>query len=124
MRPPTSAAIVVVNTRNGQVVVKDLEVADTPFRRARGLLGRKDMAEGTGLWLEPCSSIHMFFMRFAIDVIYVDKGGRVVKLVHKLRPWRLSMAAAGRAVIELPAGALDRLDIQAGDVLETRDTRA
>jgi len=100
-------------------VVEDLEVADTPWRRARGLLGRKDMPADAGLMIEPCSSIHMFFMRFAIDVIYVDERGRVVKLVHRLRPWRLSMAVAGRAVIELGAGALDRLDIQAGDVLET-----
>ena len=63
----------------------------------------------------------MFFMRFAIDVIYVDRERRVVKLVHALKPWLLSMALGGHAVVELPAGTLAQLDVQTGDRLDIED---
>lgn len=106
------------------MVAENLEIADTPLKRVKGLLGRSNLPIGAGLWIEPCASIHMFFMRFAIDVIYLNPDGRVVKLVHRLKPWRCSFAWGGRSVVELPAGALERLDINEGDLLEVQEPTA
>ncbi len=66
---------------------------------------------------EPASSLHMFFMRFAIDVVYVDREERVVKLVSDLQPWRFSAARGARAAYELPAGTIARVDVEVGDQL-------
>ena len=117
-------AIHLVNLRTRETIVRDLEIADTAAKRAQGLLGRDGLDADSALWLEPCSSIHMFFMRFAIDVIYLDRDARVLKMVAHLKPWRLSMAWGGRSVVELPAGALARLDVQEGDQLRIEDQPA
>jgi len=109
-------------------VADDLEIADTPASRGKGLLGRSSLPPRAGLWIVPCAvlgvaSIHMFGMKFAIDVIYLDREQRVVKLVHDLAPWRLSAACGAHSVVELPAGALASLDIQKHDTLEVRDAQ-
>ncbi len=101
-------------------------MADTPAARSRGLLGRDSLPANAGLWIVPCAvlgvaSIHMFFMAFPIDVIYLDRKQRVVKLVENLKPWRLSAAWRAHSVVELPAGALAGLDVRTGDTLEVRD---
>ncbi len=94
------------------------EVAENPWTRAVGLLGRKELPEGRGLWIRPSRSIHTFFMRFAIDVVYLDSDGTVVKTCETLRPFRLSMGGRrARSVLELPAGLLERAKVQAGDRL-------
>ncbi len=65
------------------------------------------MPAGHGLWIEPCNSIHMFFMKFAIDVLFLDSGGRVKRVLLALKPWRVSPIVFGaRTVVELPAGTL------------------
>ena len=70
-------------------------------------MGRRELPAGRGLWIEPCNSIHMFFMRFAIDVLFLDREGRVKKVMLRLRPWRISPIVFGaRTVVELPAGLL------------------
>jgi len=102
-------------------VAEHLEIADTALKRTRGLLGRTSFPPGSGLWIEPCSSIHMFFMLFAIDVIYLDEDRRVVKLVHRLRPFLISAARGARSVVEIPAGTLEHVDVRNGDILEVRD---
>jgi uncharacterized membrane protein (UPF0127 family) len=94
------------------------EVAANPWTRAVGLLGRKELPEGRGLWIRPCKSIHTFFMRFAIDVAYVSSDGTVVKTCPRLRPFRLSMGGRGaHSVLELPAGSLERAGLKVGDRL-------
>jgi len=83
-----------------------------------GLMGRRELPDGSGLYLRPCSSIHMFFMRFPIDVAFVDKDFRVVRLYHGLRPWRVSrVVRRAKAAIELPSGALARAGVGVGDTL-------
>ena len=73
-----------------------------------GLMGRRRLEPGQGLWIEPCNSIHMFFMRFAIDVVFLDREGRVKRVLLKLKPWRVSPIVFGsRTVVELPAGTLN-----------------
>ena len=80
-----------------------------------GLLGRKELGEGTGLWLEPCNGIHTFAMRFPIDVLFLDREGRALKMVSGVRPWRVCGPVRGaRVVIELPAGTLQKQKFQLG----------
>ena len=98
---------------SGRVVVENVELARTTWARFIGLSGRAGMERGTGLWIEPCNSIHMFFMRFAIDVLFLDRQRRVKKVMLGLKPWRVSPIVFGaRTVVELPAGTLSdhRLD--------------
>ncbi|MCR5177126.1 MAG: DUF192 domain-containing protein [Anaerovibrio sp.] len=86
------------------------EVADTFLKRFIGLMGRRTLLPGTGLILYPCSSIHMMFMRFPIDVLFFDKSMNIIKTGHRLKPWTgFSIAPRAYGVIELPAGSLEAL---------------
>lgn len=86
--------------------------------RMKGLLGRKELPEGTGLIIDPCNSIHTFFMQFPIDVIFTDSQDRVVKVLKDMGPWRLSwIYFRAQKVIELPAGTVTRLPVEPGDQL-------
>ncbi len=87
------------------------------FQRMRGLLGRSSLPPGEGIWFPRTSSIHMWFMRFPIDVVYVDREMRVKKTVASLKPWRFSGARGARSTLELPAEALAGLDVRVGDLL-------
>lgn len=79
-------------------------VADRPWARMRGLLGRSDLPRGEGVILRPARSVHTFFMRFAIDVVFLDENDIVVEVVHELRPWRAAGVKGARSVVELAAG--------------------
>lgn len=95
-----------------------LQLAHTPWARLRGLLGYKTLSAGHGLWLRPCNSVHCWFMRFAIDVIYLDKQQRVLQIRAQLRPWQLSLCWPANSVIEMVAGECQRLNITAGDQIQ------
>ena len=90
-------------------------VASTSFARMKGLLGRSSLDAGEGMLFPRTGSIHMFFMRFAIDAIFCSRDLRVVKVVRNLRPWRTAAARGAKVVIELPAGAAE--GIEPGDRL-------
>lgn len=107
-----------VRTQDGRAVCERCAIADTAVTRMRGLLGRSELAAGDGLWIRPTNAIHMFFMRFAIDAVYLDRDGTVVKVVPGLRPWRMSFCRRARSVIELPAGEAERRSLQPGDRVE------
>ena len=92
--------------------------------RLRGLLGRRELAAGEGLLIRPTNSIHTFFMRFPIDVVFLDRNGVVVKLVANVRPWRVTFAARGRYALELRAGEADARRIRLGDRLALRTALA
>ena len=92
-----------------------LEVADNFLKRFLGLMGRKKIPAGQGLLILPCNSIHMLFMRFAIDAVYVDKNFVVKKVVRNLPAWLgMSICAGAHAVIEFAAGEANRLNIKVG----------
>ncbi|MBI4575794.1 MAG: DUF192 domain-containing protein [Planctomycetes bacterium] len=99
---------------DGTVVADRLQVARTTRERARGLLGRARFEPGEGLLLERCRSIHTCFMRFPIDVAYVDADRVVVKAVAGLAPWRVSGSLLAEATVELPAGTLARHGLAPG----------
>ena len=107
-----------VNRRTGAVLASAVERAVTVRTRLRGLLGRDGLAEGAALVIEPCTSIHTFFMRFSIDAAFLDRAGRVVRAISNLRPWRATRIYPSAAmVVELPAGTLARTVTIEGDQL-------
>ena len=87
----------------------------------RGLLGRPPLQAGQGLLIAPCPSVHTFGMRYALDLVYLDPEGQVLKLVRELKPWRMSSCPHAHATLELPAGAIERHGIQPEDRIEWRD---
>jgi uncharacterized protein len=103
-----------VEREDGVVVCERCEIADTVLPRMKGLLGRKNLDAGEGLLIRPTSSIHMFFMRFPIDAVFLDRDLRVVGIAESLRPWRVAGRRGARAVLELAAGEATRRGVQAG----------
>lgn len=101
-----------------QPTALELQPADTAWRRCRGLVGYLSLAPAHGLWIRPCNSVHCCFMRFSIDVIYLDREDRILRIRHRLRPWRFSLCWRARSVIELAAGECRRLAIQPGDRIQ------
>jgi uncharacterized membrane protein (UPF0127 family) len=113
--------IALVRAADGAVVASSCEVARTFGTRFLGLMGRAGLGGGAALWIEPCSSIHMMFMRFPIDAVFVDREGTVVKVAPRVRPWiGMAMAGGAHAAIELEAGAAERFRIAPGDQLVLR----
>ena len=95
-----------------------VEVAGSFLRRGLGLMFRSELPPGHGLAITPCSSIHMFFMRFPLDVAFLDRDGRVLRAYHGIRPWRVSRIVRGaRSAVELPAGTLAAAGVERGTVL-------
>jgi len=99
---------------DGTVVCERCLLAETPLARMRGLLGRSSLPAGEGLLLRPAASIHMAFMRFPIDAVFLDSADRVVKVVAELKPWRMAACRGARAVLELPAGEASRRGLVSG----------
>lgn len=106
-----------INERTRKPVADVVELADTRKTRRRGLLGRERLDDGAALMLIPCAAIHTAFMRFSIDLVFIDRAGCAVRTASRVRPWRVSLALRARAVIELPAGRLDAGDVAVGDRL-------
>jgi uncharacterized membrane protein (UPF0127 family)/CheY-like chemotaxis protein len=113
--PP--GALVLRREDDGKVVCERCLVADTAFRRLRGLLGRRELSPGDGIVLRPGWSVHTAFMLFPIDVAFVDADQVVVKVVENLKPFRASLCRGARDVVELAAGEAERRDLKPGDRL-------
>ncbi|MFC1675261.1 DUF192 domain-containing protein [Candidatus Omnitrophota bacterium] len=106
----------IINKTRNTILAENASLADTCLKRLKGLLGRKQLKRGEALVIKPCSSIHTFFMRFAIDTLFIDKEGRVVALKKRLRPWRMTPVYwKADLVIELPAGVIDEASTGFGD---------
>jgi uncharacterized membrane protein (UPF0127 family) len=105
-------------TRENALVADKVEIADTWWARFKGLLGRASIGASEGLHIVPCNSIHMFFMRFPIDVAFLDGEGKLVKAVHGIKPWRATrMYLEAHSALELAPGTLSRCGVQEGDRL-------
>jgi uncharacterized membrane protein (UPF0127 family) len=89
-----------------------------------GLMFRKGLAEGEALLIDPCSSVHTFFMRFPIDVLFLDKEGRVVKIAAGLKPYRAALGKGCKRVLEMAAGGAAGAGVQVGDQLTFADSDA
>jgi len=95
---------------NGDVVCERCLVADTPFSRMRGLLGKSQLPAEEGVLLRPAGSVHTFFMRFAIDAVFCDGDLKVLKIERGLAPWKMAQARGAKVVVELAAGAAGALE--------------
>ena len=108
----------VLNTTRGTVLATQLTKAHTAATRRKGLLGREEFLPGEGLWIAPCESVHTFFMRFPIDLVYLDRELKVKKVRHSVGAWRLSACFSAHSVLELPAGTAAAARTERSDSLE------
>src|SRR4029079_2407833 len=106
-----------MNDRTRSAVALEVDVAATRATRRRGLLGRESLGATEGMLLTPCKAVHTVGMLFPIDVIFIDRDGRAVRIVPALAPWRIAMSVRAKAVIELAAGTAAASDIRVGDML-------
>lgn len=102
---------------DGSVLLARIVVADGFFAKGLGLMGRKGLPAGEGLYLKGCSGVHTCFMRFALDLIYVDADLKVLKVVSGLKPWRASMCRGARGVFESYAGTFAAAKLALGEKL-------
>ncbi len=109
----------VINASKDAILADEAKMANTFFTRLIGLLNRNSLRKGEALILIPSNSIHSFFMRFKIDVIFLDKTGKVVALLPSFRPWRLSpVYFNSHSTIELPEHTLQLTQTQPGDIIK------
>lgn len=106
-----------VHERTGKVLAEELEMPATMFGRGLGLMFRRQLGPGRGMWINPCSGIHMMFMRFPIDAVFLDRDERVKKVYRTLPAWYgvVWWEIGARSVLELPAGSTSGIDLQRGD---------
>lgn len=120
MNDRTSARYFEVSNRTrGTVLGNKIRVADTPRARRRGLLSESSLEPGSGMWIFPSQAIHTFWMRFAIDVVFLDRRLRVKRVYHRMPPFRLSRFVWGaQSVLELSPGVLADSGTETGDELQ------
>ena len=117
--------MIVQNPARETVLGAAIEVAATSSKRAKGLLGRDALAAGEGLLFKHCSSLHTLFMRFAIDIAFISKDGKVLKLAHAVPPFRICVAPLrAHYALELPAGSLEASGTKVHDMLKFVDEYA
>jgi len=114
----TARGIVALTGKDGSPVCERCVVADRMFSRMKGLLGRRSLPAGEGLLIRPAPSIHTYFMRFPIDVVFLSRAGEVMKVSADVGPWRTRSCRRAYAVLELAAGEAKRRGIATGDHLE------
>jgi uncharacterized membrane protein (UPF0127 family) len=112
---PRTATI--TNQTRGGVVCEAALIADNPWLRLRGLLGRDSLPAGEGILLTPSPSIHSAFMRFEFDVVFLDREMRVLRLVERLPAWKARSTKGAKSVLELAAGEIQRRGLEVGDEL-------
>lgn len=107
--------------KNGITVTENAEIADSFFSRFRGLMFRKSVDGDYALHITPCNQVHMFNMRFALDVVYLSENGEVVEIHEDVKPNKVCRAVrSAESVLEMRAGSASALGIAKGDVLEIR----
>jgi uncharacterized membrane protein (UPF0127 family) len=115
--------LTVTNTTRGSILGNSIELADTSWKRMVGLLGRRGLGPGGGLWISPSSGVHTIGMAFSIDVVGLDRNLKIVKLWRCLPPLRItSVSFKLRSVIELPCGVISQAQLQVGDQLEIAES--
>jgi uncharacterized protein len=115
-----SPAYSIENLTRGLTLATRVELANTSAARRRGLLGVKDLAVESGLWITPCEAIHTFGMKMPLDVIFIDRNFAVRKILTNLAPRRIGVCLVAHSVLELRAGTVARTGAQRGDKLSFR----
>jgi len=106
------------NRDRGTILAEAADVADTSAKRRTGLLKHSKLNPGEGLWIAPCESVHSFGMKFAFDVVYLDRKKKVRKIRKNMVPRRISACLTAHSVLELPIGVIDASHTEPGDQLE------
>ena len=106
------------NQTRDTVLADRADIADTAAKRNTGLLKRTGLAPGEGLWIVPCPAVHTIGMKFPIDVVFLSRDKKVLKIRRVMKKWRMAMCLGARSVLELPAGRCDTMQTSVGDVLE------
>ncbi len=106
------------NVTRGTILAETAGVADTPDKRNTGLLKHQSLPAGQGLWIVPTQAVHTFFMKFAIDVLYLNKSRQVLKIRPSMAKSRMSLCWKAHSVLELPAGMAAQTQTNVGDQLE------
>jgi uncharacterized membrane protein (UPF0127 family) len=114
---PENPTYAVHNITRGTTVATRVVIAGTSAERRRGLLNTKSMQPGGGLWIAPCEAIHTVGMPWPIDVVFLDRNRRVLKIVTELLPWRIAVCLRSFSVLELPAGVLPPTRTEIDDIL-------
>ena len=117
----SASGVVVLVRGDGSTVCERCVVANKMLPRMRGLLGRRSLPAGEGLLIRPAPSVHTFFMRFPIDVVFLSRAGEVLKVSADVGPWRARSCRGAHAVLELAAGEAERRGVAVGDHIETED---
>ena len=113
------------NADKGTTVATRAKMASSIVARFNGLMMKKGVEDGGGLLLTPSASIHSFFMRFRFDALFLDREGRVTKVVPAMKPWRIAFGGKGaKDVLELPAGVAEQTNTSAGDQLAFEEPAA
>lgn len=108
--------------KNGKIIIQNAEIADSFFKRFKGLMFKKAIEKDYALFIKPCNQIHTFNMRFSIDVVYLSDSGEVVKIDESVKPNKICKTVKeAKSVIELNCSAASRLGIGKGDILEIRE---
>lgn len=115
---PSESLVAIWNVTRNTKIADRVEIAGSNVKRSKGLLGRKGLEPGGGMWIVPCEAVHTFFMRFSIDLIYLDKKCRVRKIRSAVPAWRLSACLSAHSVLELPVGTIIESRTEQGDLLE------
>jgi uncharacterized membrane protein (UPF0127 family) len=110
--------LLVRNQTRDTVLGRAVDKADTSYKRRTGLLKHERLEPGEGLWIVPCESVHTFYMKFPIDLVYLDKQRKVRKVRNAVPAWRLSACLTAHSILELPAGTIEETGTQIGDVIE------
>jgi uncharacterized protein len=109
---------IIRNTTRSTTIGDRIVKAGTSSERTTGLLKRSGLESGGGLWIIPCEAVHTFFMKFPLDLIYIDRKLRIRKVVRNVAPWRISACLSAHSIIELPVGMIDASGSERGDQLE------
>jgi uncharacterized protein len=114
----TRAQASIWNETRGTLLADAADVADTSETRKRGLLKHDSLPAGQGLWIVPCEAVHSWWMKFDIDLVYLDRKMQVRKIRKAMAPWRISLCLTAQSVLELPAGTITSTGTQKGDLLK------
>lgn len=111
--------IEIKNKETKEIIANKIGLANTMFSRFIGLISKKSIDENEGILLTPCNSIHMMFMKFPIDVVFLDKRNKVIKIIENIQPWKISpIVFKAQSVLELSSGTVSKKNIKIDDILD------
>lgn len=111
--------ITIRNKETNALIADNIGLANTMITRFVGLMNKKKLEDNEGILLTPCSSIHMMFMKFPLDIVFLDKKNKVIKIIENIKPWKISpVVFMAQSVLELPSGTVSKIGLKINDILD------